>query len=146
MATRSRIAIETTDKAGERVVKSIYCHNDGYVSHNGKILQEAYQDREKVEALIALGDISILGREVEPTGPHSFESPQRGVTVAYERDRGEEDVDPREDPSVAEFFESDIEEYGYLFTEEGEWLVKSSHNGIEGVIPLTYALSGTVRL
>jgi hypothetical protein len=54
MATRSRIAIETLDHRGEAIVKSIYCHNDGYPSDNGKILADNYQAREKVEALICV--------------------------------------------------------------------------------------------
>jgi hypothetical protein len=126
MATRSRIAIETTDSFGNKVIKSIYCHFDGYPSGVGKTLMENYQDREKVESLISLGDISFLMEEIIPTGPHSFNSPQPGVTVAYHRDRGEFLHPPRVNSSVSEFFLSDIEEYGYLFTEEGEWLFKSA--------------------
>jgi hypothetical protein len=125
MATRSRIAIETTDDSGNKVIKSIYCHFDGYASGVGETLMENYQDREKVEALISLGDISFLREEIIPTGPHSFNYPQKGVTVAYHRDRGEKFKSPRINSSVREFFLSDIEEYGYLFTEEGEWLFKS---------------------
>jgi len=127
MATRSRIAIETTDDSGNKVIKSIYCHFDGYASGVGKTLMDNYQDREKVEALISLGDISFLEEEITPTGPHSFDYPQKGVTVAYHRDRGEKLKSPRINSSVREFFLSDIEEYGYLFTEEGEWLFKSTH-------------------
>jgi hypothetical protein len=127
MATRSRIAIETTDDSGNKVIKSIYCHFDGYASGVGKTLMDNYQDREKVEALISLGDISFLKEEITPTGPHSFDYPQKGVTVAYHRDRGEKFKSPRINSSVREFFLSDIEEYGYLFTEEGEWLFKSRH-------------------
>jgi len=127
MATRSRIAIETTGVAGTKVIKSIYCHFDGYASGVGKTLMDNYQDREKVEALISLGDISFLEEEITPTGPHSFDYPQKGVTVAYHRDRGEKLKSPRINSSVREFFLSDIEEYGYLFTEEGEWLFKSTH-------------------
>jgi hypothetical protein len=126
MATRSRIAIETTDDSGNKVIKSIYCHFDGYASGVGKMLMDNYQDREKVETLISLGDISFLKEEITPTGPHSFGYPQKGVTVAYHRDRGEKFKSPRINSSVREFFLSDIEEYGYLFTEEGEWLFKSS--------------------
>ncbi len=66
--------------------------------------------------------------------------PQPGVVVAYHRDRGEDPIDPRVDASVADFFDSDIEQYGYLFTDEGEWLVK----GDGDPVPLPYVLSGTV--
>ena len=75
MSTRSRIAIELPDGK----VKSIYCHNDGYLDHNGRILNNFYTDREKVRALIKLGDISSLSEEISPTGPHSFSNPQGGV-------------------------------------------------------------------
>lgn len=127
MATRSRIAIETKDAQGNVMVKSIYCHWDGYPSNNGKILLESYQDREKVEKLIRLGDISSLHNEVEPSGPHSFNDPQPGVTVAYHRDRGEDLRRPHVNHSRDAFFRSDVEEYGYLFTLEGEWLFVDGH-------------------
>ena len=52
-------------------VKSIYCHFDGYPSHNGRILNESFKDHDKVKSLIDLGDISFLREEIEPTGPHS---------------------------------------------------------------------------
>ena len=121
MATRSRIGMEQEDGS----VKSIYCHFDGYPSHNGRILNESFKDHDKVKSLIELGDISFLRREVEPTGPHSFSSPQEGVTVAYHRDRGEEH-NSKKDKSVSAFFASQSESYIYMFTQEGEWLVRSS--------------------
>ena len=121
MATRSRIGMEQEDGS----VKSIYCHFDGYPSHNGRILNESFKDHDKVKSLIELGDISFLRREVEPTGPHSFSSPQEGVKVAYHRDRGEEH-NSKKDKSVSAFFASQSESYIYMFTQEGEWLVRSS--------------------
>lgn len=125
MATRSRIAIEK--KGGS--VESIYCHWDGYPSNNGRLLLENYGDRAKVERLIALGDISSLAEKVEPDDrlKHSFNSPQRGVTVAYHRDRGEEKRGPDYHRDLAHFVRSDVEEYGYLFTLEGEWLFVDGH-------------------
>lgn len=41
MSTRSTIAIEHADGT----VKKVYCHYDGYISHNGKILAEQYSMR-----------------------------------------------------------------------------------------------------
>lgn len=122
MATRSRIAIEKKLVDGTPIVESIYCHWDGYPSYAGEILLENYKDREKVEKLIALGDISSLAEEVEPNGPHLFDNPQGGVVVAYHRDRGEKFHNPRVNHSRKEFVMSDVEEYGYLFTLEGEWI------------------------
>ena len=87
MSTRSAI-IEKTETG----YRGIYCHNDGYLSYNGRILFDHYQDAAKVSALIDLGDISSLGERVAPIGEHSFDYSKReeGTTVAYSRDRGEE--------------------------------------------------------
>ena len=120
MATRSRIGMEMPN--GE--VRSIYCHWDGYPEGVGATLQEHYTNPEKVEALIALGDISSLSRCVSVNIPgvtHTFDNPDPDVTVAYHRDRGEEFYAPRVDASVESFSQSDIEEYGYVFTQSGEW-------------------------
>jgi hypothetical protein len=47
MSTRSRIGVMHGDK-----VKSIYCHNDGYLDYNGIFLQESY-DSAKANQLVA---------------------------------------------------------------------------------------------
>lgn len=128
MSTRSRIGMVTDDGK----VISIYCHWDGYVQNNGRILLESYTDPAKVKALISLGDISILEAEVEPKElvEHSFDNPQDGVVVAYGRDRGEDpdSIAPRVDSSVDEFVKSDVEEWGYLF-KDGKWFVIDGHVG-----------------
>jgi hypothetical protein len=82
-----------------------------------------------VEALIALGSISSLAPETEiPEGvEHNFETPAEGITVAYNRDRGET-LDIKHHDSVGDFINSDIEEYGYVFTAAGEWLFADGHS------------------
>jgi hypothetical protein len=100
---------------------------------------EHYQDRDKVEKLIKLGAISFLEASIEKPEGHTFDTPVRGYTVAYHRDRKESKVPARVDAGVADFFRKDFEQYGYILTEEGEWLVA----GVEDdPIPLSYALSG----
>lgn len=94
MGTRSRIAVMHGDK-----VKSVYCHWDGYLEHNGRILQEHY-DSTKANNLVALGDISSLRPEIGEK--HAFSQFElRAEEVAgyklltenmctfYGRDRGE---------------------------------------------------------
>tara|TARA_R110000868_G_scaffold50915_3_gene162085 strand:- start:1607 stop:2035 length:429 start_codon:yes stop_codon:yes gene_type:complete len=127
MATRSRIAIE--DQTGK--VRSIYCHWDGYPSNNGRILFEHFQTQEKVESLIKLGSISSLDKNVEiPEGvTHNFGSPADGIVVAYHRDR-REDLEIRDHDSVDDFINSDVEEYGYVFTAAGEWLCVDAHEDV----------------
>lgn len=73
MSTRSTIGIEN----GDGTTTYIYCHWDGYLDYNGRMLIEHYDTKEKVEALIALGDLSSLDENVSEC-------------VAYHRDRGEE--------------------------------------------------------
>ena len=54
MATRSAIGYKTL--TGE--VNAVYCHWDGGIAHNGKILFFNYQDINKIKSLIALCDLS----------------------------------------------------------------------------------------
>ena len=121
MATRSRIGIQNEDGT----VSSIYCHWDGYPSHNGDLLINHYSDREKAEKLIALGSISSLRANIAPAhgSDHSFEKPQEDVTIVYHRDRGEDLDVGRIDASLEEFEKSDNEEYGYVLTKDNVWLV-----------------------
>lgn len=127
MATQSRIGIQLEDGT----VKSIYCHFDGYYDGVGQELMDSYTDREKVEKLIALGDISFLCSEIEPTGPHSFNDPQDGVTVAYHRDRGEDLIPQYINNSAMSFFNSN--KYTYLFNIDGVWMV-SEESTLEDIL------------
>ena len=70
----------------------IYCHWDDSPKNNGEILKKYYKDSKKVDELISLGNISVLGKELypDPNKTHNFDNPQEGVTVAYHRDRGYE--------------------------------------------------------
>lgn len=114
MSTRSTIEIQRADGSRQR----IYAHWDGYLSHNGHILYHKYDTAEKVEALIALGNISSLG-----------DTPDE--CMAYHRDGYEE----------LKFWDKD-EEYNYSFKEEtGTWKVRfmdSNHVMVE--MPLGEAL------
>lgn len=117
MATRSRIGY--VSESGKIV--SAYCHWDGYPSHNGKILLEHFNEMEKVKALVAGGDMSILAPSIEKPNGHTFDSPVDGHVVYYGRDRGETDVGSREDADESEFLNNG-EEYNYLFN-KGKWFV-----------------------
>ena len=115
MSTNSTIAIERKD--GTRT--AIYCHWDGYIEHNGIILQVAYNTADKVEKLLELGDLSILGYYTDPKEgtTHNFENYQEDVCVAYHRDRGED------------FVQSDgKQEFNYIFIEEDAcWYVEREY-------------------
>lgn len=121
MATRSTIAVQHADGT----VSQIYSHWDGYLDHNGQLLQSFYNSQELAEALVSLGDISSLNERRDPLGTtHSFDSPEKDVTIYYGRDRGEDGCAPSRFADVAEYFKAEAwQEYDYLFI-NGEWLVR----------------------
>jgi hypothetical protein len=114
MSTRSTISIQTP----EGNIRSIYCHYDGYLSDVGALLHTYYNTEEKVNALIDLGGLSSLGEKLtpDPAAPHTFVTPQEGVTVAYHRDRGETLHIDR--PISIHGINS--QEYNYIF-KDGAW-------------------------
>jgi hypothetical protein len=142
MSTRSRIAIEKENGK----VESIYCHFDGYPEHNGVLLFEHYKDRDKTQKLIDLGSISVLAPIVDAPEGHTFENRVKDVVVAYGRDRGEKDISKSYHNSKEDFFNGDIEEFGYILTKEGDWEVKSTYasEDREGVEKLEKVLSELV--
>lgn len=96
MSTRSMIGKVLADRV---TIKAIYCHFDGYPEHNGKILVNNYNDEQKIDALIALGDLSSLGQEigekVDFNDRDATFAASRYQCVAYGRDRGETDIEAR---------------------------------------------------
>ena len=96
MGTRSTIALEFADGT----VQQVYCHWDGYLEHNGAILQEHYTDPFKLRDLIDLGGLSSLGPNIgtaHPFSPHGSKedealyeaAKEAGACTFYARDRGE---------------------------------------------------------
>jgi hypothetical protein len=125
MGTRSAIGYKTQ----EGKIRAVYCHWDGYVSNNGRILQESYQAAYKIARLIEQGDMSSLAAEPMPTAGsgHSFNTPEDGVVTYYGRDRGETGVETKEFANVDEF-ETEMSyagcEYFYVFNGR-EWIVST---------------------
>lgn len=123
MATRSTIALEFADGS----VQQIYCHWDGYLEHNGAILQEHYLDPFKVAKLIQGGAVSSLAPSIDKPEGHSFDKSVDGYTVFYARDRGEE-------PHVNKFKDyadyranAQSEEYNYILRQvdgKAVWFVE----------------------
>ena len=140
MATRSNIAMKT--KEGKIV--SVYCHWDGYVANNGKILLENYTDIDKIEALVALGSLSSLGFVIgEQQDFNDRDTCKDEWTLAYHRDRGEElSIQQYDDiPSwIAE-----MEEYAYLWNGQ-EWLVNDHGAADEKGYPIFDLLSTLVPI
>ncbi len=142
MGTRSRIGVMHGD-----VCKSVYCHWDGYLEHNGRILQEHY-DSSKANFLVALGDISSLCKNINVPEDveHSFEKPAEGITVFYGRDRGETGTEFRVDFTFEEFMKR-VDGCGaeyYYIMKDGEWYVGDNYGStpMSGrLVPLAQALA-----
>ena len=126
MGTRSRIAVMHGP-----IAKSIYCHWDGYLEHNGAILQEHY-DSAKANELVALGDLSSLRPEIGVKHPFSCLDPEAGsdyeerygnMCTFYGRDRGETGVEWKVAHTFEEFFEQ-VDNCGgewYYVMQDGAW-------------------------
>ena len=122
MGTRSTIAIEYENG----FVAQIYCHWDGYLSHNGKILLEHYTEVPKIAELINLGDLSVLDKEIGVKV--DFDDPSsipNGQCISYKRDRGDSDTGASYFNSFEEYEKDhDYQEYEYIFRQStNTWFV-----------------------
>ena len=147
MGTRSRIGV----MHGE-ICKSVYCHWDGYLEHNGAILQEHY-DSAKANNLVALGDLSSLKATIGEK--HAFSQFElRAEEVAgyklltenmctfYGRDRGEEGVEFKSDMTFGNFLDR-VENCGaeyYYIMRDGVWYTGCPGKGSK-LVPLAEALA-----
>jgi hypothetical protein len=123
VSTRSRIAT----RRGPNIIESIYCHFDGYPAGVGATLLEHYKTQEKVDALLALGNLSILREEVGDSvpNPSRFDAhldPHPTWCLAYGRDRGEtgQQAKVTSDMEFAVFCDRSDAEFVYLF-DAGTW-------------------------
>ncbi len=103
MSTRSRIGM--INPYGS--VSSIYCHFDGYPEGVGKTLHDNWNDINDIIELIANGDISCLGTDLDIT---SFYADGSGAIIS---------------PTEEDYYNLDpiMIEYHYLH-KNGEWICK----------------------
>lgn len=91
MSTHAIIALDL--KTGNESVDcaAIYCHNDGYPSYLYHMLNNHYNDLDRVLDLISCGDASIIKKRLVPSenSGHSFSNPEKDVCIFYHRDRGD---------------------------------------------------------
>lgn len=152
MGTRSRIGVMHGDKC-----KSVYCHWDGYLEHNGKILLENY-DSARANHLVALGDMSSLGPVIGEQHPFSqfvsdteefkqlaaeeqariqaetkaaYEAAhEAGWTTFYGRDRGEKGTEFQVDETFESFMsrcDGCCAEYYYIM-KDGVWYCGTTYS------------------
>lgn len=122
MSTCCRIARK--DSSGS--YESIYCHNDGYPKYMLPMLRTCYNSEVRVAELIDNGDASSIQEKLFPTKKHTFDDPQDGVCIFYNRDRGEpwDEVAPIRGDSKQALIRSSAD-YVYIF-EDGAWTCYSN--------------------
>ena len=131
MATRSIIAkLEKGTNNTDDTILAIYCHHDGYLNHNGVILNEHYQDESKIDELLAGGDLSFLGCNIgEKLDFDDIESFRENEQCSfYHRDRNEAKQTARQLADKDELIKHSSDswaDYIYLY-ENGKWYVRCS--------------------
>jgi hypothetical protein len=108
MATRSYIGVRNADAS----VDYIYCHFDGYPDHNGAILREHYSNINRVNELLNLGDLSVLGQFIGEK--MDFDKRIQDTCLAYGRDRGESNVG-KKNSGYNELITDQNVDYVYVF-------------------------------
>lgn len=147
MGTRSRIGVMHGNNC-----KSVYCHWDGYLEHNGAILQ-AHYDSARANHLVALGDLSSLGQYINAAEglEHSFDNPVDDVCVFYGRDRKETGTEFKTDTTF-EAFLSRVDgccgEWYYIM-KDGRWYVGNTYASdvvyYKKLVPLNEALASVLK-
>jgi hypothetical protein len=138
MATRSTIALEFADGT----VQQVYCHWDGYLDNNGRILQQNYANPFVLRDLIDLGDVSSLRPTVGTAHPFgylgtdidsdTYDKLYGEMTTFYGRDRGEQGTGAKKFKDFADYKENFChEEYAYILRTDGNWYVKQYSNDFE---------------
>jgi hypothetical protein len=138
MATRSTIALEFADGT----VQQVYCHWDGYLDNNGRILQAHYSNPFVLRDLIDLGDVSSLRPTVGTAHPFgylgtgidsvTYDKLYGEMTTFYGRDRGEQGTGAKKFADFADYKENFChEEYAYILRTDGNWYVKQYSNDFE---------------
>jgi len=138
MGTRSTIALEFADGS----VEQVYCHWDGYLEHNGKILFENYSNPFILRDLIDLGDLSSLRPTIGTKHAFSHYDTELKQEKYYElygdmctfygRDRGETGCDKKKFLDFQDYLaHHQYEEYEYILRKDGNWYVKQHDNEFE---------------
>ena len=140
MGTRSTIALEYADGT----VDQIYCHWDGYLEHNGQILQAHYSDPFKLRELIDLGDMSSLGERIGTQ--HAFDKAPEGECTFYKRDRNESGCEAKRFKSYEEYVaDHQYEEYEYILRACGDKAVWFVADHSDRYVPLAEAIVNQMK-
>ena len=130
MSTRSNIAIQLPeDKDGNRKIKVIYVHSDGYPYGVGKCLVDHYNKRELAELLFNHGDASYLGDTLDECSFYGRDWDRKEEPAKEYRDEWMYMYDMKNDSMI---------EYIYLF-KDNRWHVSTGKYIPESKLPNSYS-------
>lgn len=130
MSTRSYIGVIRPSG----IISAVYCHWDGYPSHNGLLLYRHYNDYSKACTLIEHGSISVLREHIGEKHDMNDHSPDRpgekfGWCDFFSRDSGDVEgecrvQDFKTKKGLIKAGKESWAEYIYLFDEKHkkEWI------------------------
>jgi hypothetical protein len=117
---------------GDGTVTAIRCNWSGYTKRTGAILRDNYATHEKIDALMALGE---LGRIAENIGEkHRYGHGPEDWCDAYGRDREEDDAEAAKTYSANDYLNSYASDYAWVYLHsitDGAWTVRVRHLGRE---------------
>ena len=113
------IAVQNADGT----IEAVYAHWDGYLSNNGRILLENYNQEDEVRDLIAKGDISSLDNTIAETTFYATRGSWKDARGGS--DENWDDVKPKQYESLI-YFRKELKdswaEYVYIFDSvNGKW-------------------------
>ena len=126
MATRSVIS-KIDKKVSNGEITAVYCHSDGYLNWNGKILNEHYTNGNKVDELLSYGDVSIIreniGVKLDFNDYMAFAKNKQ--CKFYMRDRGEKNkhaTQLKDESELIKFSNNCDVDFIYMFA-YGHWYI-----------------------
>lgn len=101
-------------------VRSVYLHHDGYFSHAGRILRTFYRTEKRIDALLALGNLSGLGPSPYGKDASTPQALDKLHCRAYIRDYGHKEKEEKAEifPDKEQFFADG--QIAYLY-DNGHW-------------------------
>lgn len=105
-------------------ITGISCYEAGDIEHDGKCLAEYYATRDKVDELIALGNLSVLGptigHKIDFNNEREYGAHMDKQCIAYHRDRNDV-LEIHTNENLTELCE--CYPYVYIYSELDNWLV-----------------------
>lgn len=132
MSTRAHIGILNKDGT----VREIYHHYDGHLDFLGAMLVKHYNTADRVNKLLDLGDMSVIGEEPVGYWNDDLGAVDETKCRTY-KERGESGYAARVHESVEEFLNDQFyqEDFTYLFY-DGIWFYREWNDHNLKVVPM----------